>query len=267
MKKLMTLLILMINLLAFTSCNNDVTDPTTTNNGFERGWWVEFKSDNGSIYTSTTKIYYFFNSKKECKRIIEEINNNPNNIIDSLNNNEKEGSINFDDLLYSINMMNSYCPNLYIFKKASKSELEQLEWYIEPNFEEDDLVFEKGWWKIGDKYPSKISYTDENGVKYENEDYYYGFYILYNSKNDVEKAFDYSIHGNKFICRDIFADKSITLESDYFYFDTILNQVTFTEPYYSYTGDLINNPIKEKNDWYFKKISEEDLPQDIKKLL
>ena len=82
MKKLMMLLIAMINIFAFTSCNNEVADGSSTDESknFERGWYTYTVTHDDEV---KTKYYFLYNKKKQCIRMCtDEEDLQHNNLVD-----------------------------------------------------------------------------------------------------------------------------------------------------------------------------------------
>ena len=225
------LLIAMINIFAFTSCNNEVADGSFTDESknFERGWYTYTVTHDDEV---KTKYYFLYNKKKQCIRMCtDEEDLQHNNLVDRDNLKAWDYDTTLSTVFDFINESSGIHIKLTL-EKTPKTVLEQLPWYIEPNFVEDDIVFEAGWWEFS---------STVDGEKDEVAGYFY-----FDSDKNLLKAFfdnygEYEQADEEFLTQ--FACDSM-LESNYW------------EPYYGGNNHII--------DQYLRKVSEEDLPDFIK---
>ncbi|MBQ5877217.1 MAG: hypothetical protein IIW71_05425 [Treponema sp.] len=224
MKKLMMLLIAMINIFAFTSCNNEVADGSSTDESknFERGWYTYTVTHDDEV---KTKYYFLYNKKKQCIRMCtDEEDLQHNNLVDR----DNLKAWDYDTTLRTV------CDFIKL-EKTPKTVLDELSWYIEPTFVEDDIVFKAGWWEFS---------STVDGEKDEVAGYFY-----FDLDKNLLKAFfdnygEYEQADEEFLTQ--FAWDSM-LENNYW------------EPYYGGDNHII--------DQYLRKVSEEDLPEFIKNSL
>ena len=110
--------------------------------------------------------------------------------------------------------------------------MDELSWYIEPTFVEDDIVFKAGWWEFSSTVDGE---KDEVAV-----------YFYFDSDKNLLKAFfcNYGEYEQ--------ADEEFLTQFDW---DSML-ETYYWEPYYGGDNHII--------DQYLRKVSEEGLPDFIK---
>ena len=239
MKKLMMLLIAMINIFAFTSCNNEVADGSSTDESknFERGWYTYTVTHDDEV---VSKYYFLYNKKKRCINGGTEENQlgDPGSVLSELEQ-------------YDFNIVsNSVCDTIkngvhvkITLEKTAKEVLESLSWYLEPTFTEDDLNFEEGWWEFGEYVNGKEKAFSQ--------------YFLLNSKKEPLKFFNINKNNpdeNSEVEETILKNLKLQGHSDFWDFQ--LYGFYYYDPYFNQDGEIC--------DKFLRKVSEKDLPEFIK---
>lgn len=231
MKKLMMLLIAMINIFAFTSCNNEVADGSSPdeNKKFSRGWYTYTVTHDDEL---VSKYYFLYNKKKQCIRMCtEEEDLQGNNHVDRDNLKKWDYDTTLSTVCDFINESSGIHVK-FTLEKTPKTVLEQLPWYIEPTFKEDDIVFEAGWWEFS---------CTIDGLKDE-----VSAYFFFDSDRNCLNMFvnNYGVW-----------EKLDVEEFSQSAWEHML-EVNYWEPYYGGDNHII--------DQFLRKVSEEDLSDFIK---
>ena len=238
MKKLMMLLIAMINIFAFTSCNNEVAYGSSTdeNKNFSRGWYTYTVTHDDEV---KTKYYLLYDKKKRCINggTEEKQLGDPGWVLSELEQ-------------YDFNIVsNSVCDTIkngvhvkITLEITSKEVLDSLSWYLEPTFTEDDLNFEAGWWEFGEYINGKEDCTSQ--------------YFLFNSKKELLKFFNINKSNPDENRENDIEDLNWNYNGEFSNFwDFQLYGFYYYDPYFR-NGEI--------HDRFLRKVSEEDLPEFIK---